>query len=448
MNVVIAGGGKVGSTICNELADNHDVVLIEHRQKVLEKAINKYDITGLVGNGANYETQVDAGVKDCDIFIAVTPKDEINIIAATIAKRIGATHTIARVRNPEYAGHSEFMRRGLGISMMINPELEAAKNISLVLNFAEAVSVEQFVNEKVNIVELIATNDTLIGTPLLDFRDKFGDVLVCAILRKEEVIIPSGQAEIQKDDHLFVTGSNADLTKLYRRSGLKEDKIRTALIVGGGRVAHYLLEMHPERRIDIKIIEQDEEKALELSEAFPDVVVINGDGSDQDLLKEERISSFDAVVTLTGGDEENILISLFALKQNVHKAITKVSRTDLLSLLDLSGFQSFVTPKHLIANKILRFIRSLNSNDRSNMEALFRIADNKVEAIQFRIPSGAELLNKSLQELTFKENILIAAIVRGKKLIFPSGYDEIKENDRMIVVTTQKNITNVDDILL
>lgn len=450
MNIVIAGGGKVGEVLCKELSlEGHNIVLIEKDQKILERIINKNDVNGLVGSATSYETQVDANVPSCDIFMAVTSGDEINIISAIIAKRLGATHTIARVRNPEYAGHVDFMREGLGITMMINPELEAAKDISRVIRYTEALSVEQFSNGRVNIVEIEANEKSgLADLPMSQFRTRFGNVLICAVSRDNSVFIPRGDSQLRTGDHIFVTGSHKDLTKLYAKTGLKQKKLRSAMIIGGGRVAYYLLDMLLEMNMELKIIENNPKVAKKLSEIYPRVVIVEGDGSDQEFLQEERIELYDTVISLTGVDEENLLISLFALNQGVKKVITKVNRTDLLKLMGNVGMHSIITPKRLIANEMIHFVRSVHSEEGKNVEALFRIADNQVEAIQFRVPSKSKVINKTLMELDTKENILIAYIVRNKKLIFPTGQDMMKPGDRVIVVTAIKALDSIEDILV
>ncbi|WP_028274340.1 Trk system potassium transporter TrkA [Atopococcus tabaci] len=449
MNIVIAGGGKVGEVLCRELSiEGNDIVLIEKKPDRLERIINKNDITGLAGNGANYDNLVEAGVQNCDIFIAVTPEDEVNIIAAIIAKKLGAAYTIARVRNPEYAGHMNFVRESLGISLMINPEMEAAKDISKVIRFPEALSVEQFVNGKVSIVEVeVKSRGRLADTSLWQFRQEYGDVLVCAVARNNETFIPSGDTVLRENDRIFVTGSRKDLTRFYRKSGYKEEKIRSALIVGGGRVAYYLIRMLSELKIELKVIEINHEKAQRLSEAFPRTVIIEGDGTDQEFLKEERVDQYDSVVSLTGVDEENILISLYAASLGTKKVITKVSRTDLLRILGNVGLQSIITPKRIIASEIIRFVRSLGNTRGSNVEALFRIADNEVEALQFHVKSESKVVGVPLKRLETKQNLLVAYIIRRHKLIFPSGDDSIRAGDRVIVVTTHKTFDDIDDIL-
>lgn len=449
MKIVVAGGGKVGEVLCRELSlEGNDIILIEQDPDVLERMIHRTDITGLAGNAADYDNLTEAGVQDCDIFIAVTPEDEINIISAIIARKLGAGYTIARVRNPEYTKHIEFIRESLGVSMMINPEFEAAKDIAKVIRFPEALSVEQFVNGRVNLVEIrIDEHSPLRDTPLLNFRDQYGDVLVCAVARKEDTFIPSGQSVLKQDDRIYVTGSRRDLTRFYRKTGFQEVKLRSALIIGGGRLTHYLIQMLSELKMELKVIELRHEEAVRLSEKFPRTVIIEGDGTDQDFLREERIDHYDVVISLTGVDEENILISLFAATLKTKKIITKVSRTDLLKILGNVGLQSIVTPKRVIANKILQFVRSLKNTAVSNVEALFRIADNQVEALQFLVKKNSQVVNIPLKELETKPHLLVAYIVRQNKLIFPSGDDVIRSGDHVIIVTRNKSFDDIDDIL-
>lgn len=449
MNIVIAGGGKIGETLCQELSmEDIDIVLLEKNQNRLERIINKTDITGLTGDAADYDNLVEAGVQNCDLFIAVTPEDETNIISSVIAKKLGTTHTIARVRNPKYANHMEFVRDSLGISMVINPEMEAAKDISQNLEFPEALSVEPFENGRVNIIEvIIKKNSRLVNTSLNQFRQEYGDVLICAVTHLQSTFIPSGETILREGDRLYVTGAKDDLNSFYKKAGYKDDKIRSSLIIGGGRITYYLLQLLAKAEMDIKVIELNYETAVDLSTQFPDVVIIRGDGTDQEFLNEERIDKFDSVVSLTGIDEENIINSLYSVSLGINKVITKVSRTGLLEILGDTGLQSIVTPKLLITDKILRFVRSLKSTKASNVEALYRIADNKVEALQFLVKKDSRVIGITLNELNTKNNLLVAYIIRENKLIFPSGDDSICEGDHVIIVTTYKAFDDIDDIL-
>ncbi len=449
MEIVIAGGGKVGETISEELArEGNDIVLIEIKAGRLEQIINKIDITGLAGDGAEIDNLVEAGVQDCDMFIAVTAEDETNIISAIIAKELGAKYTIARVRDPKYTNHIEFVRESLGINMVINPELEAARHISRILEYPETLRIEQFEKGRVSMVELvIKENGPLIDTPLVQFRENYGDVLICAITRDYETIIPSGDTVLRKGDHLYVTGAQSDISRFYQKAGYKEEKIDSTLIIGGGGVTYNLLNLLKDKDMDIKVIEIKEEKAIDLSYEFPDVVVIKGDGTDQDFLDEERIRSFDSVLSLTGVDEENIVNSLYALSIGINKVITKVSRTGLLKILGNIDLQSIVTPKQLITNKILRFVRSISNTTVSNVEELVRIADNEVETLQFLVKATSRVVGVKLKDLDTKDELLVAYIIRGDDLIYPSGEDEILEGDHVLIVTKHKSFDDIDDIL-
>ena len=449
MEIVIAGGGKVGETISEELArEGNDIVLIEIKAGRLEQIINKIDITGLAGDGAEIDNLVEAGVRDCDMFIAVTAEDETNIISAIIAKELGAKYTIARVRDPKYTNHIEFVRESLGINMVINPELEAARHISRILEYPETLRIEQFEKGRVSMVELvIKENGPLIDTPLVQFRENYGDVLICAITRDYETIIPSGDTVLRKGDHLYVTGAQSDISRFYQKAGYKEEKIDSTLIIGGGGVTYNLLNLLKDKDMDIKVIEIKEEKAIDLSYEFPDVVVIKGDGTDQDFLDEERIRSFDSVLSLTGIDEENIVNSLYALSIGINKVITKVSRTGLLKILGNIDLQSIVTPKQLITNKILRFVRSISNTTVSNVEELVRIADNEVETLQFLVKATSRVVGVKLKDLDTKDELLVAYIIRGDDLIYPSGEDEILEGDHVLIVTKHKSFDDIDDIL-
>lgn len=449
VEIVIAGGGKVGETICQELIkEDNNIVLIEKKAERLEQIINKLDITGLAGDGADYDNLIEANVEKCDIFIAVTHEDETNIISAIMAKELGAKHTIARVREPKYTNHIDYVRESLGITMVINPELEAAKHISRILEYPESLQNEQFEKGRVNIVELVIKEGSpLIDTPLFQFRENYGDVLICVLTRDEKTTIPSGETVVRKGDHVYVTGAREDLTRFYQKAGYKEEKIESALIIGGGGVTYYLLHLLKNTDIDIKVIEIKEEKAIDLSYEFPDVVIIKGDGTDQELLDEERISSFDSVLSLTGIDEENIINSLYGLSLGVNKVLTKVSRTGLLKILGNVDLQSIVTPKQLITNKILRFVRSLGSTTVSNVEALIRIADNEVETLQFLVKETSRVVGIKLKDLNTKDDLLVAYIIRDDKLIYPLGEDEILAGDHVLIVTMHKSFDDIDDIL-
>lgn len=316
MKIVIAGGGKVGSVLCSELAtQENDIILIEKMEMRLDKLISTYDISGIVGNGASYDIQQEAGVADCDIFIAVTAQDEVNIMASILAKKLGAKYTIARVRNPEYSGHFDYVRESLGINLMINPELESARSIARIIKFPTVLSIQSFADNRVELIEIeIGSTVSLADLSLADFRKKFGDVLVCAIRRKNETLIPSGQDRLLVGDHAYIIGNRATIRKFYRTVCPQKTKINSALVIGGGRLTYYLLDFLKEYRMDIKVIEQSRQTAEELSAAYPNVEVILGDGTDQDVLQQEGIETYNAFISLIGVDEK--ILSLHYMLSN------------------------------------------------------------------------------------------------------------------------------------
>ena len=449
MKIVIAGGGKVGSVLCTELSSEiNDIILIEKNAKKLDDLISKNDISGIVGNGASYDIQLEAGVKTCDIFIAVTPQDEVNIMAAVLAKKLGAKYTIARVRNPEYSYHLEFVRESLGVNLMINPELEAARSMVGIIKFPTILSLQSFAHNKVDLIELEVTPDSILENQALSsFRNIYGEILVCAIKRGDETIIPSGMDTLHRGDHVYVIGSKRVVRKFYKKVSSDKSRIQSVMIIGGGRITYYLIELLKGHKMDIKVIERQVEVAQNLSDAFPDIEVILGDGTDQEVLEKEGIENYQAFVSLTGVDEENIITSMYASQKKVNKVITKVNRELLLKIFDTLGMESIITPKRVIANIILRFVRSLSNTSISDVEALYRLADNQAEAIQFKVKSKSKATNIPLTKLDTKPNLLIAYIIRDQKLVFPGGKDVLKENDRIIVITKDKNINDIDDIL-
>lgn len=449
MKIVIVGAGKVGSSLCQALntAEN-DIVLIEKSAGLVERMVNQYDIYGIAGNGSSYEVQVSAGTPEADVFIAVTANDEVNLIACIIAKQLGARYTIARVRNPEYAEHLSDMRRALGISLMINPDRLAASEMARMIQFPTALSVEPFVNGRVNMVEVeLPAGHSLVGKNLIAFRQECKDVLVCAIVRNGQAMIPHGLTVLEAHDRLFVTGAPTDLRQVYRLLASRHDRLKSVFIVGGGKLTYYLLSILPTHNLNVKVLEQDTAVATELSERFPNVHVVHGDGTDQELLEEERVEEYDCVLALTGVDEENILISLFAVSKNVPRNITKVNRLRLLRVINNVELQSIITPHQVMATEIIRVVRSLNQDEDSNMESMYRIAQGQIEAMQFKIGSGSAACGATLADLPIRPNVLVTYIVRGSTLIVPGGSDTIEPDDRVIVVTKEMDIVNFDDIL-
>ncbi len=450
MKIVIVGAGVVGEALCIELSQiNNDVILIERSEEILNKIIEKSDITGLVGNGASYENLLEAGADTADMFIAVTEADELNIISCIMAKKLGAKYTIARVRNPEYSTNMRFVREELGISLMMNPEAEASKSIMNILKFPNATGVDSFFSNRANIMELVISKGSqLVGSKLKDLeinsRDK---VIICIVERGEEVIIPTGDFILEENDTIYVTGTNDAVTNFYDKMGYKNKDINSVMIIGGGTVAHYLTERLLKRKKQVKIIERNKEKVENLSNSYPNAVVIKGDETDQEFLLNEGIGNYDAVIALTDKDEENTVISMFAKSVNSGKIITKMNRTLLLPLFEKHEFSTAIVPKKLISDIIIRIVRSKLNAKGSMMSTLYRFCDNRVEAIVFEIKESSKSIGIPLKNLEMFPNILLAGILRGEEVIYPGGNDMIEVNDKVMVVTTRKGVEDFDDIL-
>ncbi|NLA87085.1 MAG: Trk system potassium transporter TrkA [Clostridiales bacterium] len=450
MKIVIAGGGKVGGVLCSDLSgENHDVVIIDRDSSVVDSLIGLSDIAGLVGNGANPELLREAGVSDCDVFIAVTESDEINIIASIMAHKLGAHEVLARVRNPEYSSQLSFVQENLGISMLINPEMEAARAIMHSIRFPSAISIESFAEGRVQMVEVSASpGSQLDGMPLTRFREMFGRVLVCIVQRGDDIYIPAGSFVLREGDLLHVTGPTKNLPAICKVAGCFTRRIRSAMIIGGSSIARYLLRIMDRTGMDICIIERNRTVAESLASEFGGVKVIAGDGTDQSLLEEHHIESYDCLVALTGIDEETLITSLYAAKKKVPKIVTKVNRTQLLHVLGDTRLQTIVTPKRIVADKIIRFIRAMSATQDSKLEALYRIVDDRVEVLQFEVLRSSAVVDIPLRELQLKNNILIAYLVRGDELIYPGGDDMIFPGDHVIAVTFERDFDEVDDLLV
>ena len=449
MKIVIAGAGVGGESLCSELsAEGNDVILIEKEEKVLNKIVENYDITGLVGNGASYETLLEAGTDTADIFIAATESDELNIISSIVAKKIGTKFTIARVRNPEYSSNMQFVRKELGISFMINPEQETAKSIANKLMFPVALSVENFFGQRAGFISIRVQKDNFLnGMQLkeLEFSSK-DKVIICTVRRGEDVFIPSGDFTILEGDIVHIAGSKEAVHKFYDKIEKSNLKIDSALLVGGGTISHYLIGKLLENKIKVKVIENNKERAEKLSESYPKAIVIRGDEADQEFLIQEGINNYDSTVILTDSDEENTVITMFVNSITNSKLITKMNRTLMLSILEKNTRTSTVVPKKVISDMIISVVRSKTNMRGSTMSFLYRL-ESQVEFITFEINKNSRAIDISLKDLKIKKGTLIASILRDGKMIFPGGNDAIKINDSVMVVTTASSIEDFDDIL-
>lgn len=450
MKIIVIGDGKIGRTIVEHTCqEGHEVVVIDKNPEAIEQVIDQYDVMGLVGNGASYDVQKNAGVDKSSLVIAATSSDETNILSCLVAKKLGAKSTIARVRSYEYLNQINLIKRDLGITMTINPEYEASSEIMKIIDFPEAIRVDSFGKGNVDLVELyISENSPLIGQSLISIYQKYQvKVLVCAVQRNDEVFIPTGSFVIQAKDKIHLTAKRNNLRKFLHKVGLIESKIKSVMIIGGGKMALYLGDELLKNKYQVKIIEKDYNRCLELSQLLPKASIICGDGSDQSVLDEEGMNDTDAIICLTGIDEENIIVSMYAYKQKVHKIITKINRTSLVGLMESISMASVISPKDIVASRIVSYIRAKNNSRGSNVITLYKLVNNKVEALEFQAKENKRLLNICLKDLKLKSKILIAGIIRDGKVIIPSGEDKILLNDSVIVVTTNQFLDDLNDIL-
>ena len=450
MKIVIVGAGKVGELLCRDLSlEGNDIILIEQDAKILEKILANNDIMGFVGSGVSYDAQMEAEVPKADVFIAVTEKDEINIIASVIAKKLGAKYTIARVRSTDYSSQLNFMTESLGIDLVINPELEAAKDIKQNIDFPEALNVENFLDGRLKLVEFHIDKDSILdNVSLFDFKQKFfPNLLVCIIKRGDEVIIPSGNSVIKGDDRIYITGSNSEIIKFQDALGKDRRKIKSAFIIGAGIISHYLAEELLKDKITVKIVEMNPKKANKFSEYLPNATIINADGSNEEILREENFQNYDSCISITGIDEVNMFISIYAKKIGIKKIITKLNKLSFVDILGENSFQSIITPKKIIADKIVRVVRSIANKKKNLIESFYRLENNTVEAIEILVNSDSKINNIPLKDLKIKKNLIIAYIVRNNVAIFPKGTDVINEGDRVIIITKESFFDDINNIV-
>jgi len=450
MEIIIVGGGKVGSALAEVLSDEHSVTIIDKNEARIKSLTNDFDVMGIAGNCLQTEILSEANVDKANIFIAVTSSDEVNILSCLIAKKMKARHCIARVRSPEFDKQMVFMREELGISMMVNPDYNAANEIAKVLRYPEAINIESFAKGRVDLAEIRITKGSILENLALTqlSRRLRLDVLICAVQRGEELIIPNGNFILRAGDKIHMTTSHSAMVKFFKSisAAYREKRVKSAVLIGGGRVAYHLAQQLREMGVKVKIIEINKERCLELSERLNKVSICCGDGTDHDLLKEERVYDADAVVTLTGIDEENILLSLLAKNNGVEKVVTKVNRMTLMQLTETLDLDSIISPKSITVSQILQYVRAKQNSQGNNITTLYRLVNDRLEAIEFIIREPKDYVDVPLKKLKIRDDVLIASIARGNKLIIPKGDDCLKINDSVVVVTTNKGLVNLSDI--
>ena len=452
MKIVIIGDGKVGYKLAKQLSvENYDVVMIDSNEKKLRFAVDRLDIACVTGDAADAEVQKEADVPHADLVIACTSADECNMLSCLIARRLGAKHTIARVRNPIYFKQIGLLKEDLHLSMAVNPELIVADEISRLLMFPDAIKIETFVKGRVELIEFPVGKDTqVVDMSLADMYARFQiKLLVCAVEHGDEVLIPDGDYRIREGDRLHVAVSHSEVERFFSMFGKHKGKIRKVIICGGGRVAYYLAMQLLKLGMQIKIIERDEKRCEELCELLPKATIINGDATDHDLLIEEGIEEADAFVGLTGMDEENIITALFAKTQGASKIIAKINEDRRASMVEDFGIDSIVSAKTATADAILSYVRARkNSQSSANVETLYQLVDEQVEALEFIIKSETKYTGVPLKELSIRPNNLIACIARKRQIIIPGGDDCMEVGDSVIVVTMDSHIEDLEDILV
>ena len=450
LKIIVVGCGKVGATLVEQLSrEGHDLTIIDVNESIVSELSNTYEVLGLTGSGASYSLQQEAGVESADLMIAVTDSDELNLLCCTLAKKAGNCATIARVRNPDYTVERRFLRQQLGLSMIINPELEAATEIARLLRLPTALDISSFAKGAAELIKFkIPQANQLHGKTLAEAAQTLQcDALFCAVERGRELTIPSGGFELQEGDLVSVLVSARDSRSFFGSIGVPTHQVASTMIVGGGKSSYYLAKQLSDMGINVKIIEQDARRCRDLSELLPKVTILRGDGTDEQLLQEEGILSAESFIPLTGLDEENILLTLYARRVSDCKVITKLNRVafhDVIAQLDLG---SVVYPRFITAETIIAYVRALQNSIGSNIETLYKLFDDRAEAAEFCVGPDAPVCGKPLAELSLKDNLLIACINRGGKIIIPRGSDCIQADDTVIVVTTHLGLHDIRDIL-
>ena len=451
LHIIIVGCGKIGSALLERLSkEGHDITVIDKNSERVQDFANLYDVMGIVGNGASYSVQMDAGIQNADLFIAVTKSDELNLLCCTIAKQVANCSTIARVCAPDYSKELGYLQDRLGLAMIINPEHEFAREVARILAMPTALEVNSFAHGRAELIKLKIPEGNMLDGMTIATMGSIIDakVIICAIEKEGEVYIPSGNFVLHTGDIISVVSSRNDIKAFLETIGFKSKRVKDTMIIGGGKAAYYLAKRLMHMNISVKIIERDRTRCEELSVALPKAIIINGDGTDQELLREEGIDIVESFVPLTGIDEENIILTLHARQLSDTKIVTKINRTsfkDVISSLDLG---SIVYPRYITTEAIIAYVRAKTNSQDSNIETLYHMYDHRVEAIEFVVQKGSAVTNIPLRNMTLKKNLVVSCINRNGKIIIPSGDDVIKVNDSVIIVTTNTGFKDIQDILL
>ena len=455
MNIIILGAGKVGSHLTNELSlQDHNILVIDHNKDVLNRLLEQNDVMALAGDGTDLSILQEANVANCDLFIALTRIDDTNLVSAALAKSLGAKDIIVRLRDPKYLDHLDRIQEISGSNLVINPEYLAAKEIQRSIKYSHARNVQNFLEERALMIEItINPKSKLAGKTLAEansYLSKF-NVLIGMVIENEEVYIPNGDFFLEAGQKIYVMGNKNDVDLFYKAEIPESIRMKNILIIGASTISYHLTGLLLARNFSVTIIELNREKAIDIQEKYREAIVINADGSDPEILEEARIDSFDAVVSLTGIDEENILIALMAQRYGVDKIISKVNRTNLLKLTGILDIDATFTPKSAASNYINRRIRSrYDARGLSYLNNLYKLEEDQVEVLEFEVGENSRIFNKRLRDLNVKSDTLVAMIEHREldgQIEVATGDSIIDRGDRVLLITKSKNITQVDDIL-
>ena len=450
LNIIIVGCGKVGTTLVEELSqEGHAITIVDKDYQNVQTIANMYDVMGICGNGASYSVLKEAGIEGTDLIIAVTESDELNLLCCTVAKRVGNCAAIARVRNPEYNKEIGYLRDKLGLAMIINPEYEAAIEAARILYLPSALEVNTFAHGQAELIKFkIPEGNILDGMTIKDIGQHIDTkVLICAVERNGEVYIPDGNFTLVAGDVASFVSSRKKVKEFLVTIGFNTNKVKDTMIIGGGKSTYYLAKRLIRNGISVKIIESDRTRCEELSKLLPKAIIINGDGADEDLLKEEGIEYVESFVPLTGIDEENILLTLFARQVSGAKVITKINRINFRDVINTLDLGSVIYPKYITAEAIIAYVRAKNASKDSNIETLYHMFDHRVEAIEFRVDDESGVTDIPFKDLHLKKNLLVSFINRNGDIIIPSGNDCIRLGDTVMIVTTHTGFYDIQDIL-
>ncbi len=449
MKIVIVGLGTIGGDVLRILSkDGHHITVVDEDKALVESLIEKYDVQGVVGNGASIDIQTEAGMKSADVAIMLTQSDEMNIFACLVAKKLGVKNTIARVRNPEYKQQIGIMKEELGISMVVNPEQDTANEIFNLISLPAVVDLERFSNGKVLLAQVaVGADSTLVGKNLISIGQTFQTkILICAVQRGENVIIPNGRFTIETGDKICFTANSKDLRDFLAEANIVKTPLRNIMIVGGSQIAYYLANQLSQKKYKVKLVEENFDIADDLAEKLPKVTIVHGSGLRHDVLIEEGIEDMDVFAALTGDDEDNLIISMFANSKGVKKTITQVQNDDLWDMVNALGIENNVSSKDVVTDNIASYIRALENSKGSNVQALYRLVHGKVEALEFIAKKHEKFYGKPLKELTIKKDCLVAAIIKNNRVVIPNGNTAIELGDSVVVVTTHTDFDDLSDI--